>query len=542
MSMSMTDFEIRNAIIGESPRCLEIDKIESYYNGEQYKVGLDARPYDWDTEVEPGTEKLPKPKKIPLALRRPKVVNLARYIVDRTSAWLFGERFFPRIVVEDDKTTPGDERKQGTQDWISVLAEATKLEAAWLKAAKKGGKGRTAVVVYSIVDGYPVIEHLPAKYCLPTFAPDKETLLELRLRFKCNGSALEEMQIPGSWDEKETYWFQRVYSPNAELNFYPVPVARDGRPPELVVDPSRSIEHNLGVLAAVWVRNLASTSDDPLDGEATYEPVVDLLDPINVLTSSAYRSIRKLSDPTLVIEDVPVDAPEDVNDKPLALGSSAGATIEVVGKAKLLEMQGTGQEAARTWVKDLMAATATISRVTNPDPEKLAGAAQSGYALEVLHAPLIELVGELRQQYGPALLRFVRLMLELTAAYLESISPVLILPRTPEGKINPKASLSLSWGRFFAPSLVDIKGLVETLAGAVASGFMSTETAIAKVCEAFGIEDIDAEKERIKAERGDEGTGIDQAIASLTEAIARKKGEQGAPDDELDDDGLEGEE
>ena len=468
--MRIDEFAIRSNVIGETPRCLAIDAMEAYYEGRQYSSGMNARPYEWETEVEPGTENLPAPKRVLLKDRRPKVVNFARYIVDRSAGWLFGERYFPKIVVEDDKSTKEDESKGGTADWLAVLSEAVGLSAEWLKAAKKGGKSRTAVVLYKIVEGYPKIEHWPSKFCLPTFEADGKTLKRLRIRYKVMGDQLEELGIEGTFDPKEMYWFQRVYTPDAELNYYPEPVAKDGTPPELTVDPERSVEHGLGILAAAWVRNLPSTNDDPLDGEATYEPVIDLLEPVDMLFSSAYRSVVKLSDPTLVIEDVPVDAPEDANDRALAMGSSAGAVIEVVGKAKLMEMTGTGQESAKTWASEFRQAIATISRVTNPDPEKLAGAAQSGYALEVLHAPLIELVGELRQSYGPELLRFVRLMLALTAAYLANISTVLHLPRTPNGTINPKASLALSWGRFFAPSLQDIKVAIETLAASVAAG------------------------------------------------------------------------
>lgn len=528
--MDMTEFAMRSSVIGENPRCLAIDEMESHYNGKFYSTGMNAREYSWDTEIVPGTERNKTPEKVPLSKRRPKQFNLARYIVDRSAGWLVGGRYFPRLIAEGDP---------GTQEWIDVLKEALRLPSVWLKAAKQGGKGKTAVVVGKIVNGYLRVEHLPAKYCLPRFGDDGETLTYLRLQFKIPGDMLDEMGIPGVWDPKELYWFRREYTPDAEVNFYPVRVARDGRPPEFVEDPDRTVRHGLGVLAAVWIRNLPS--DDPLDGEATYEPVVDLFDPINVMASLAYRSIKKLSDPTLVLEDIKED--DDI-DAVLSVGSSAGATISIPGKAKLLEMTGSGQAAAKEWVSEFRQGVATISRVTNPDPEKLAGAAQSGYALEVLHAPLIELVEELRETYGPALVQFVRLMLALVAVYKlrggKNGGPgALFLPREePTAAINPKATLTVSWGRFFAPSLPDIKALIETLAAAVAMGAMSMHTAIAKVCEAFGVTDIEGERARIKAEATGGENGLEDAIAELGKKVSEKRaegvaqGSEGEPDDD----------
>lgn len=482
---------IRMAVIGELPRVQAIDTLEAWYNGCAYSVGLYARPYAWDQEHDNG-------KRIPLEQRRPYQMNLAKQIVDASVSMLLGEEHWPDVEVEDD---------EDTETWVSVISEAINLPEVMLKAAKDGGKARSAVLVGKVFQGYLRAESLPAKYCKPTFGPDGKSLTHLLYQYKCKGDHLEELGYEGL-DADKDYWYRREYTPDGEYYFLPVEVDGEGKPPVFTLDTARTVEHRLGVLCAVWIPNLPS--DHPYDGQGTYEAVLELLHQVNVLFSMATRSIRKMSDPTLAYEGV-----QDAEDLPESqkIGSSSGGSVVSPGQVKILEMTGSGQEAALTWIDRLCTAIQQIARVVQHNPEKLAGGKLSGYALRILHGPLIELVGELRLTYGPALVRFIRLLLELVSKLPQGS---VILPREVSGAINPKATITLKWGDYFAPTAEDIKAEIENLMALVASGLMSKESALAKVCQLYGIEDVAAEQDRIQAEKGqDPEHSMNEAIKAL---------------------------
>lgn len=487
---------IRMAVIGELPRVQAIDTLEAWYNGCAYSVGLYARPYAWEQEI--GSDG----KRIPLEQRRPVQMNLAKQIVDSSVSMLLGEEHWPEFEVEDD---------EDTEQWVSVVSEAINLPKVFLQAAKAGGKARSAVLVGKVFEGHLRAESLPAKYCKPTFGPDGESLTHLLYQFKCKVDHLEEMGYEGLDPDKD-YWYRREYTPDGEYYFLPEPVSEEGRPPVFVPDTIRTVEHRLGVLCAVWIANLPS--DHPYDGIGTYEAVLELLHQVNVLFSMATRSIRKMSDPTLAFEGV-----TDAEDLPetIKVGSSSGGTVWGPSGVKILEITGSGQAAALTWVDRLCVAIQQIARVVQHDPEKMAGSALSGYALRILHGPLIELVGELRLTYGPALVRFVRLLLELVSKLPQGS---VLLPREVAGVPSPKATITLKWGAYFAPTPEDVKAEIENLLAAVAGGLLSKETALAKVARLYGVEDIKAEQDRIDAERGKDPEG------AMADMLARLQGDQ----------------
>lgn len=505
----MSEFTMRSQVIGELPRAQRLEAKEAWYDGLAYSVGMNARKYDWDQEKDAAG------KRIPLEERRPRQYNLARYIVDTSTAWLFGEGHFPAVLCKD-------ERDEATQELLTILGEALELQKMWLKGAKQGGKAGTLVMVGKVVNGYPCIEFLPAKHCTRTLGPDLRSITYLRLQYKAPAEWFEELGYEGL-DPKLWYWFRREYSPTAELTYNLVQVSADGTPPNwgsAGLDQARSFEHGYGVLCATWVRNLEC--DDPTDGACSYEGVLDLLDPINVLVSASYRSIKKISDPTLALTGIQdADLLDEMMKK---LGSSGGGLVSSPGDAKLLEMSGTGQAAALTWLDRLRQGVAEVSRVVNLDPEKLTGAAQSGYALTILHAPLIELVGELRQNYGPALLQFLRQFLRLVLA-VRAKGQQVFLPREPEakGEPNPDAPMELAWGAFFQPTPQDVKQTIENVVAARAAGLISEETTIGIVAPLLGVEDVQAETERIKAQAAEDDANVEAALEGMM-----AKGQQAA--------------
>lgn len=505
-------FQIRCATIGELPRTLRLGELEAIYEGTNYDIGLSARRYPWTQERDESG------RKIPLDERKPYRVNLAAYIVDTSVSWLVGEKRFPAFTVEDQEDGP-------TGQWIDAIKKALDFQLRMVEVATAGGACGTAVAVGKVIGGYLRMDVLEAKDCHPTFGPDGKTITELVYLFKAPGSFFVDMDVSPKYeglDPDRWYWFKRIYTPNEELWYELEEVTLDGRPPRLdQVDETRSHRHGFGILPCAWFRNLPSK--DPLDGKCSFYPVLDLLTPIDELYSGAFRSIRKLSDPTAVMTNVPPGADPK---KYVALGTSSGGVAASPGDMKLLEMSGTGQAAAKEWANEFRAATLRIARTPDLDPEKLSGAAQSGYALEILHGPLLALVGLLRGQYGPGMVHFIRQFLELVAA-VKARKKTLFVDDAPETAPDPKAKIAIRWGRYFEPTATDVQSLISNASSAVREGFLSRKTAMEAIAPLFGVIDIEAERKQIEKERT-ENPGIHDLLF--------QGGGDDASEDELDGD------
>jgi hypothetical protein len=360
------------------------------------------------------------------------------------------------------------------------------------------------VATFKIVDQVPVIEVLPSKYCKPQLMADNRRVKALRYQFKAPGSYFvddldyELAELPG--DPDAHYWYRREIHPNGETVYALEKVDSEGKPPRLELeDEQRSITHGLDLpFVAVWVKNLPSKH--PLDGNCSYERVMDLFHPLNMLISVAYRSIKKLSDPTVAFTNI---LEPDVLDKILGklgrLGSSGGGALASPGGVDLMEMQGTGQQAALTWAGDLRAKIAELSHTIVNNPEKLSGAAQSAAAMKLLHGPILELTGRLRMAYGPALVLLVRLMLTVTARYLAK-GGKLDLDREMSGAPKTDASISLGWGEYFSPTPDDVQKMLANLDSAVVGKIISRKTAQTIGGPLFGVTDVEAEREQIEQE------------------------------------------
>ena len=71
---------------------------------------------------------------------------------------------------------------------------------------------------------------------------------------------------------------------------------------EAEIDEARSVQHGLGFVPMVWIRNLPgqSSTGDAVDGACTFRAAIETQIEIEYQLSQAGRGLKYSSDPTLV--------------------------------------------------------------------------------------------------------------------------------------------------------------------------------------------------------------------------------------------------
>jgi hypothetical protein len=151
----------------------------------------------------------------------------------------------------------------------------------------------------------------------------------------------------------------------------------------------------------------------------------------------------------------------------------------------LLEIGGTASAAVIDYVRTLRELALESIHGNRASPDKVA-AAQSGRALELLNQGLVWLADNLRTSYGEVgLLQLARLIVRASGAYS------LVVFGEEIGPLNPAASLSLKWPRWYPTTADDRQRDVQSLTSLVAAGCISREAALKAISSCYDIEHIE---------------------------------------------------
>jgi hypothetical protein len=445
-------------------RARRLDILRRVLNGTLY----DALPHDFHEERTPSGEY------IPLRLRRPSVrYAMARIVTEDSVALLFSEGHFPTV----------DSPDRTTRDTLAALFKAARLNEVMIDAALRGSIGSVAILL-RVLAGRPFFTAMDTVNLTPTWRPDApDTLATVIERYKLPGTAFAAAgyAIP---DLGGSYWFTRCWDDQCETWFLPQPTT-DATPP--APDSSRSVNHGLGFVPIVWVRNLPGPSwtSDPADGACTFRAAIETAIEIDYQLSQAGRGLKYSSDPTLLIKE-PAGIEGD-----LVRGAGNALIVSEHGDAKLLEIGGTASAAVIEYVRTLREFALESVHGNRADASRLSAAA-SGRALELMNQGLLWLADNLRISYGEgALLTLSRMVLRASVRYQLRLADA-DLPR-----LDPAATLSLIWPRWYPATAQDRQLDAQTLATLTSAGLLSTETAVKSLADAFDVEDIPAELTRI---------------------------------------------
>ncbi len=459
---------------------------EALYRGEQYE-GRGLAP-SWD-KTAPGA------KRVPLRFQLPSVqYDLPKLSVRRVTSMLFGEGRVPHLgfelVDEGPEDSAQDEASEDVEkeigEWLEDLAKRSHLWRKCLVWSRLGCAAGSACMVWSVVDGDLEFRPLRSQHCTPVFDPRRPgRLVELELRYRFP-RVVRETARDGSVTERcVDYWHRETWDAERHTVYLDAPVDERGREPVWTV--ADEVQHGLGRVPGVWVKAFDDADEAAIDGESIFEGVEDLIEDIDRTLSQKSRALRYNLDPTRVWFGLTEQDEARVRtaDGPAVSVSSKTDGADVMQ----LELNGSSLGVAEEHSNAQRARALETTRIVSPDPDKLLAAANSRVALELLYAPMLELIGELRSTFGSALEELLGQIIEavrsgpLSARGALTIRPPLAIPA---------GNVCLGWGAHFEATIAEQSAAASTASLLVSDRLLDRESAVKWVCRLLGIGDAAA--------------------------------------------------
>ena len=413
---------------------------------------------------------------IPIRERRPSVrYGLCKLVVDDSVALLFSEGHFPKIDCDE-----------AARENLQRIVKESNFNELMIDAATRGSVGSIAIL-FRVLESRVFFDVMETALLTPTWNPSApDMLLKVTEKYKVKGRELHESGYAIIEDDLDaTFWFCREWDDSAETWFLPQKTG-ETKPP--AIDKTRTVEHELGFVPMVWVKNLPG--GDSIDGACTFPTEsIDTGIEIDYQLSQAGRGLKYSSDPTLLIKE------PSTTDGTLVRSASNAIVVDKDGDAKMLEINGTAVEAVMNYVRMLRELAIETMHGNRANADKIS-AAQSGRAMELMNAALIMLADKLRISYGEGA------MLDLLNMIVAASDKMPLVFKNGEkvGKIATQKPISLRWSAWYQPTAADLQATAVTLGLLVDKGIISRETAIKVIAADYDIEDTDAELALIKAE------------------------------------------
>ena len=529
-SREVREFLYNNAVLGQSTRYRVLERLDAFYKCLEYQhqeVAWDGGDADALESIS-GSVALPHGFTQPamggdggqkkVAEKRPTApLRLCPMVVDRFTGLLFGRDRVPKIDVEGDAEA---------SDFWTAVQKKTRFWRVMYQARTFGGSMGSSLITAHLRKGrFSFRAHSPKTVMEVAWEdPDLKIPAGVLIQYPFH----KELEIyddktgqPTGRTKQVTYLYRRIIDEQMDITFQPAEI-RGNQLPEMVVDEYQSYEHGLGRFPGVWVQNLPS--DDDLDGIPDCDGAYQMFDTIDRQVAQSNKGLMANQDPTLVVSR---DKKEELAGIPLRKGSENALNVGQGGSAQYLEMSGGGIQQAREFVRELKQSALAKTQMVAVDPEKMAGAAQSAMAIELLHEPTLEKSGRHREQYGEAIEQLVEIVLDMARKWKQPeqydgnaravfdlpprIEEVDAQPLDPEADAGvtfqtitrtPGAGgiVSLSWGPYFASSPQDKNAEVSMLASAYSAGGIDQETFVRKLAPLLDIEDVEGLLRRVREE------------------------------------------
>lgn len=383
--------------IAQWSRVRRLERLEAYYKGRQY----DGRPYDWDGTLassdpleNPIGIPVPAEHYVPVAQRRPPVnYRLGRKIVQARTDLVFtgGD---PEISVDGD---------QDTRDWLQAAAKVGQLWRRMKAARNLTGGMSESFLVHGIRAGRPFVEVLEACDVHVLAWADQDDRVPAHVLRVWKSNELEINPTDQTLEEVRRWYAQEWFVPLtpddlAELDAAAL-AGTDTAPrgterllrylPKDAAGPNR---WELVTEVPLWeMPVIPMTNVDSDDGasEGDFEGLEGLIDEANAVLCATSGGTKRNVDPTLIVKEDPIKNPGEI-------GKGGTNTIWSEGGAEYLQLQSDGVKAGIDTFDRLKALGLDQASVTEFDPEKMSGAAQSGEALRRLLQPFIAIADSIR--------------------------------------------------------------------------------------------------------------------------------------------------
>lgn len=527
------------ARLGETPRFWRLQAHEALWMGSAY----DHRKSFWDQSV-------------PLRERAPVVQSqIVKACGRRLVTMTVGKRAFPTASVAQRAygVTFSESEAATLTELVAEILTAAKLKRVLREYLAEGLKCGSACAVLSLQEGVPTVDIIPAKWCTPTLARDgsvKRLVIEYRYPMTADADETRLMvyrrEIGGGFDT--------VYAP----------WRADDEHAKVIVASRRA----LSFVPVVWTRNLTSSVEKSLDvdGSPLIDGMEDEVEALDLTLSMRVRNGYYNGDPQMVqivgTTDAPLGAQGPVAVEPPRSGFSrlgdalgrffgGGSTtatkkgpgqvwkIAAPGDAKLLESSGAGATILDGVVNELRRVILDAVGVVMADPETMGKGDLSARALSMLHAPMLDVVSCLAEDYGAALATMLSMFARMIVSpegeqgvhllSAEAAAPLLQrLWREVEvpGSQPPALALkwvplpvALEWGDSFEPSWADVSAAVESATKGVESRVMSRRAAVTMLAPVRGGDaNVDHELDAIEADDAASHDAVRATLGSLDES------------------------
>jgi hypothetical protein len=332
---------------------------------------------------------------IPMNQRRPSTpTRISRVIVNAFTGMLFGDKRFPSITSSDPDT----------QDFAREIVRITKLESQMIRARKIGGSNGTVVLSWWFDSGRPRVRvHTPRFVHVMQWADPDD--LEVGHAIEVYKFTRLELNSKSKRVEPVEYWQRRDWTTVADVVFVPKRCIEEN-PTPWVIDEDRSVRHNSGFAHIVWIQNMPDEDTFSVDGQTDYAELYEQMDEHDVMNSAYISGVKQNVDPTLVLG---LDK-QELGDAEVRKGSKHALAVGQGGTASYLTLPSDMVTSGSTAVKDIRSQILEAAECVIPDPDKIAAAGTSGFALKMIYAPMLSKVDVLRQQYGDGIQRLVNQM------------------------------------------------------------------------------------------------------------------------------------
>lgn len=438
----------------------ELDLYDAYYESTQY-----SKMPAWD---ENGTR---DGEFIPVRKRQPRIIyNFGKVLVDRVTSKLVGDAHFPDLKVEDDPDT---------DEFIELVVKTSKLKQRATQAIRLMCLSGSSFMRFMLVEGSLIMETYHSKYCYPKFKPNNK-LESIKIMYVFEDQ--NERDGAGNYKKK---WFRMDLDEQNDTTYDTPDYNMESEPEFKVV----SVEnHALGFVQGHWFRT--DMDKHSPDGPSLIGDVLDFIDELNYNLSQSSQAVGYNQEPQLVLTGLDTDGIEKLirsSTKTWALGKESDA--------KFVETSMEGVKTASEFRDKVRLGIQDVARVVLLDPDKLGVHAQSGKAMEVLHGPLVELINELRPMVEEGIVELITRMLITVMVYRSRGMDTDI--QVPDGYAPISMEIVAAWPQIFPMTMEDLLKKSQVAQTLTSTNILSREWATEWLAKDVGIEDVEAELEKI---------------------------------------------
>lgn len=448
-----------------------LKKVDDYLYGNQYD-GLS--PWDDCICADEGSY-------VKLKDRKPKIIfPFAKVYAERLSSKLCGASTFPKFEIEDDEEADYFLNK--------VLIKESYFRPNMLSLSKDLVLRTSAFVRFQFSEGVLKYTKYNTNYCYPEF-DDAGELESVEIKY-----VYDTNEVDPQTGKMIKRWYKLELNKTSDV-LYDNPIYNENSDP--IFEVAETVNHEFGFVQGEWFRYGENVhSPDGEDDPIIYQ-MCDFIDCLNYNLSLSDQAVNYSTEPQLALMGMDSEDAEN-----LIKSSTKTWLLGREGKAQFIEAGGSGVDGALQQRDNYIKIFQHIARIVLLDPEKMAANAQSGKAMEVMHAPMVELINELRPWMEKSMIKLLQkvstsiIMLNLIGIETQFI--------VPPGWQPQSLAIAATWPPIFELTTQDKQQILSIALQAANANMISRDTALRWVQSQgvdFGVEDFDLEIQKVNTQQ-----------------------------------------